>query len=65
MERAYNESITGIFFQLCIKWNFINIINIGPGDGDEGHRANEKMLIADLSNYYKILFNFLTKLQNK
>ena len=43
----------------------INIINIGPGDGDEGHRANEKMLIADLSNYYKILYNFLANLQNK
>ncbi|CAN1606626.1 K01439 dapE; succinyl-diaminopimelate desuccinylase [Candidatus Pelagibacterales bacterium] len=36
----------------------INIINIGPGDGDQGHRSNEKMKINELYDYFKILFKF-------
>ena len=40
----------------------INIVNIGPGDGDEGHKSNEKMKISDLFDYYKILCDFLKNL---
>ena len=40
----------------------INIINVGPGDGDEGHRSNEKLLNTDIVEYYLILSNFLNKL---
>ena len=40
----------------------INIINVGPGDGNEGHRSNEKLLNSDIVEYYLILSNFLKKL---
>lgn len=40
----------------------INIVNIGPGDGNEGHRSNEKMKISELFDYYKILCSFVKTL---
>ena len=39
----------------------VNIINIGPGTGSEGHKSNEKLINKDLLEYYKILENFLSK----
>ena len=41
----------------------VNIINVGPGTGDEGHKSNEKLLNSDLADYYLILMNFLKKLK--
>ena len=41
----------------------VNIINVGPGTGDEGHKSNEKLLNSDLADYYSILINFLDKLK--
>ena len=41
----------------------VNIINVGPGSGDEGHKSNEKLLNSDLIDYYSILNNFLKKLK--
>jgi len=40
----------------------INIINIGPGTGSEGHKSNEKLINQDLIDYFYILQNFLSKL---
>ena len=40
----------------------INIVNIGPGDGNEGHRSNEKMKISELFDYFQILCNFVKNL---
>ena len=40
----------------------INIINIGPGTGSEGHKSNEKLINKDLIDYFYILQNFLSKL---
>jgi succinyl-diaminopimelate desuccinylase len=40
----------------------INIINIGPGTGSEGHKSNEKLINKDLIDYFYILQNFLFKL---
>ena len=40
----------------------INIVNIGPGDGNEGHRSNEKMKISELFDYYNILCDFIKNL---
>ena len=37
----------------------INIINIGPGDGEQGHKSNETLKINDLTDYFMILKNFL------
>lgn len=42
----------------------INIVNIGPGDGVEGHRSNEKMKINELFDYFNILCSFLNKLNS-
>jgi succinyl-diaminopimelate desuccinylase len=42
----------------------VNIINVGPGAGDEGHKSNEKLLNSDLVDYYLILMSFLNKLKN-
>ena len=39
----------------------INIINIGPGTGSEGHKSNEKLINKDLIDYFYILQNFLSK----
>jgi len=39
----------------------VNIINIGPGSGEEGHRSNEKLINDDIINYYLILKKFLQK----
>ena len=41
----------------------VNIINVGPGTGDEGHKSNEKLLNSDLADYYLILMSFLKKLK--
>ena len=43
----------------------VNIINIGPGTGEEGHRSNEKLINDDLINYYLILHSFLKNIQGK
>ena len=40
----------------------INIINIGPGTGSEGHKSNEKLINKDLIDYFYILENFLSKI---
>tara|TARA_Y100000588_G_scaffold389439_1_gene492143 strand:- start:85 stop:1227 length:1143 start_codon:yes stop_codon:yes gene_type:complete len=37
----------------------INIINIGPGDGDQGHKSNETLIIKELVDYFLILKNFI------
>ena len=39
----------------------INIINIGPGSGSEGHKSNEKIINKDLIDYFYLLENFLLK----
>ena len=39
----------------------INIINIGPGTGSEGHKSNEKIINKDLIDYFYLLENFLLK----
>ena len=41
----------------------VNIINVGPGSGDEGHKSNEKLINRELLEYYLILENFLNKLK--
>jgi acetylornithine deacetylase/succinyl-diaminopimelate desuccinylase family protein len=40
----------------------VNIINIGPGTGSEGHKSNEKLINKDLVNYFLILKDFLLKI---
>ena len=40
----------------------INIINIGPGTGSEGHKSNEKLINKDLLDYFFILEHFLLKI---
>ena len=40
----------------------VNIINIGPGTGSEGHKSNEKLINKDLIDYFYILENFLSKI---
>ena len=39
----------------------VNIINIGPGTGSEGHKSNEKLINKDLLDYFFILEHFLHK----
>ena len=39
----------------------VNIINIGPGTGSEGHKSNEKLVNSDLIDYLLLLENFLLK----
>ena len=39
----------------------VNIINIGPGTGSEGHKSNEKLINKDLVHYFLLLENFLLK----
>tara|TARA_B100000780_G_scaffold231212_1_gene170999 strand:- start:881 stop:2017 length:1137 start_codon:yes stop_codon:yes gene_type:complete len=39
----------------------VNIINIGPGTGSEGHKSNEKLINKDIVDYFYILQNFLSK----
>ena len=39
----------------------VNIINIGPGTGSEGHKSNEKLINKDLIEYLLLLENFLLK----
>ena len=39
----------------------VNIINIGPGTGSEGHKSNEKLINKDLTDYLLLLENFLLK----
>ena len=39
----------------------VNIINIGPGTGSEGHKSNEKLINKDLVDYFLLLENFLLK----
>ena len=39
----------------------VNIINIGPGTGSEGHKSNEKLLNKDIIDYFYLLENFLLK----
>ena len=41
----------------------INIINIGPGDGDQGHKSNEALKINELEDYFLILKNFIKSIQ--
>ena len=41
--------------------NNVNIINIGPGTGSEGHKSNEKLINKDLVDYLLLLENFLLK----
>ncbi len=41
----------------------VNIINVGPGSGDEGHKSNEKLINKELLEYYLILKDFLEKLK--
>ena len=40
----------------------VNIINIGPGTGSEGHKSNEKLINKDLLDYFFILEHFLHKI---
>ena len=40
----------------------VNIINVGPGSGDEGHKSNEKLINKELLENYLILKDFLNKL---
>jgi len=40
----------------------VNIINIGPGTGSEGHKSNEKLINKDLIDYFLILQDFLLKI---
>ena len=40
----------------------VNIINIGPGTGSEGHKSNEKLINKDLLDYFLILEHFLLKI---
>ena len=40
----------------------VNIINIGPGTGSEGHKSNEKLINKDLLDYFFILEHFLLKI---
>ncbi len=39
----------------------VNIINVGPGTGSEGHKSNEKLINRDLISYFLLLENFLLK----
>ena len=39
----------------------VNIINIGPGTGSEGHKSTEKLINKDLIEYLLLLENFLLK----
>jgi len=41
----------------------INIINIGPGNGDQGHKSNETLNINELEDYFLILKNFIKSIQ--
>ena len=38
----------------------VNIINVGPGSGDEGHKSNEKLINKDILEYYLILISYET-----
>ena len=40
----------------------VNIINIGPGTGSEGHKSNEKLINKDIIEYFFILKDFLSKI---
>ena len=40
----------------------VNIINIGPGTGSEGHKSNEKLINKDIVDYFLILKDFLSKI---
>ena len=40
----------------------VNIINVGPGTGSEGHKSNEKLINKDLLDYFFILKHFLLKI---
>ena len=40
----------------------VNIINIGPGTGSEGHKSNEKLINQDIVDYFLILKDFLSKI---
>ena len=40
----------------------VNIINIGPGTGSEGHKSNEKLINKDIVDYFFILKNFISKI---
>ena len=40
----------------------VNIINIGPGTGSEGHKSNEKLINKDIVNYFLILKDFISKI---
>ena len=40
----------------------VNIINIGPGTGSEGHKSNEKLINKDIIDYFLILKDFLSKI---
>ena len=40
----------------------INIINIGPGDGDQGHKSNETLNLKELTDYFFILKNFFKEI---
>ena len=40
----------------------INIINMGPGDGEQGHKSNEALKINDLTDYFMILNKFLNSI---
>ena len=41
----------------------VNIINIGPGDGDQGHSSNEKINTNELLDYFYILYNFINSIK--
>ena len=40
----------------------VNIINIGPGTGSEGHKSNEKLINKDIIDYFLILKDFISKI---
>ena len=40
----------------------VNIINIGPGTGSEGHKSNEKLINKDIVDYFLILRDFISKI---
>ena len=40
----------------------VNIINIGPGTGSEGHKSNEKLINKDIVDYFLILKDFISKI---
>ena len=50
----------GLFYSFLNDDN-VNIINIGPGTGSEGHKSNEKLINKDLVDYFLLLENFLLK----